>query len=121
MLSRDTGAREEAESESVEGRVLELDGPMLWSMGPTGRGVPPREGPGAGVGEEEADVTTMTGVARGVARGVVEPELLLPPEMLLLSDFLLLAGEVLSSAFFLPLELSGVLGGDIVAVCKRGS
>jgi hypothetical protein len=38
-----------------------------------------------------------------------------------LSDFLLLAGEVLSSAFFLPLELSGVLGGDIVAVCKRGS
>ena len=53
----------------------------------------------------------------GMARGVVEPELLLSPELLLLSDFLLLSGELLSSAFFLPLELSGVLGLDIVAVC----
>ena len=73
------------------------------------------------MGEEEADVTTMTGVARGVARGVVEPELLLPPEMLLLSDFLLLAGEVLSSAFFLPLPFWELFGLDILAVCVGGS
>jgi hypothetical protein len=69
------------------------------------------------VGEGEADVTTMTGVARGVAQGVVEPELLLSPELLLLSLFLLLSGELLSSAFCLPLELSGVLRVDIFAIC----
>ena len=50
-----------------------------------------------------------------MARGVVEPELLLSPELLLLS------GEPLSSAFFLPLELSGVLGLDIVADCTGGN
>lgn len=58
---------------------------------------------------------------RGMARGVVEPELLLSPELLLLSDFLLLSGELLLSAFFLPLELSGVLGLDIVAVSTGGN
>jgi hypothetical protein len=54
------------------------------------------------------------GLARGVARGVVEPELLLSPELLFLSDLLLW------SAFFLPFELWGVLGVDIFAVCRRG-
>lgn len=58
---------------------------------------------------------------RGMARGVVEPELLLSPELLLLSDFLLLSGELLSSAFFLPLELSGVLGLDMIADCTGGT
>lgn len=49
------------------------------------------------------------GLTRGVARGVAEPELLLEPELLPLSELLL------SPALFLPLELLGLLGGDILA------
>jgi hypothetical protein len=51
------------------------------------------------------------GLARGVARGVVEPDLLLLPESLLLLDLLVL------SALSLPLMLSEVFGVDIRAGC----
>ena len=57
-------------------------------------------------------------IARGVARGVVEPELLLAPEALLLLLALLVSLALLvPSAFFLPLPFWELFGLDILAVC----
>lgn len=59
---------------------------------------------------------------RGVARGVVEPKLLLSPEvLLLLPEVLLLSALLVSSAFFLPLPFLGLFGLDIFAVCVGAS
>lgn len=113
MPSRDVGAVETA-GLLVEDPKPMLCRSMLWSIGGIGRGAAPEKGARTGSKDGKGETPGVDGgLARGVARGVVEPELLLSPELLLLSDLLL------SSAFFLPLELLGVLGVDILAGCMR--